>query len=212
MVVDDHPLLRQGVAQLVDAQDDLESCEEVVDSASVLQRVAADDPDVVVMDLSLEETDGLDIIKQLKAQRPDQAILVYSMHDERLYAERALQAGALGFVNKQEPPEALIEAIRRTLSGRIHLSDGMSDRLLQRAAKGAPEEASEPVLSLSDRELQVLRLIGQGLTTRKVAARLRLSVKTVDTYRENLKAKLNLETSNELIRFAALWVAEHDGP
>lgn len=211
MIVDDHPLLRQGVAQLVDAQGDLTSCDEVADSTPLLQRVDADDPDILVVDISLEGTDGLDLIKQVKAQRPQQAVLVYSMHDERLYAERALQAGAMGYVNKQEPPEVLIAAIRRVLQGRIYLSDGMSDRLLQRVAKGTSGAATPPEQALSDRELQVLRLIGQGLTTRRIAARLHLSIKTVDTHRENLKAKLSLDSSTELIRYAALWVEGHDG-
>jgi DNA-binding NarL/FixJ family response regulator len=171
-----------------------------------LQFLQTTRPDLVIIDISLRSSHGIDLIKQIKAKDETIKMLVSSMHDESLYAERSLRAGALGYINKREMPEMVIDAIRQVLAGRIYLNPEMTDRMLQRSVGQVSDPTGSSIESLSDRELEVFEAIGNGMTTRQIASILHLSVKTIETYREKLKAKLNLVTGAELSRCAVLWV------
>ncbi len=207
LLVDDHEMLRQGMRLLIEQQKDLQVCGEAVGEVSAVKQFRAAEPDLVIVDLSLKEGDGIELIKRIKLLDPDVRMLVYSMHDERVYGERALCAGAKGYVSKQQPARAVLQAIRRVLAGSMHFSGEMTQRLLERAAASEPmSPAASPVESLSDRELEVFEMIGRGLTTRSIAASLHLSPRTVDTYRERLKIKLALANSAELHYRAVQWV------
>ncbi len=206
LLVDDHEMLRQGMRLLIEQQKDLQVCGEAVDEVSALKQFRATQPDLMIVDLSLKEGDGIELIKRIKLLDPDARTLVYSMHDERVYGERALRAGAKGYVSKQQPARAVLQAIRRLLAGSMHFSGEMTQRVLERAAASESMSPASPVESLSDRELEVFEMIGRGLTTRSIAARLHLSPRTVDTYRERLKIKLALANSAELHYRAVQWV------
>ncbi|MBD3160901.1 MAG: response regulator [Candidatus Eisenbacteria bacterium] len=207
LVVDDHPIIRDGLAALIGLEPDLEICGRVADAATALKRIAEDPPDLAIVDITLGGGNGIELIKQIKASHEEVSTLVFSMHDEKLYAERALRAGAKGYVNKSSPSEEVVVAIRRVLDEKIHLSDEMSELLLNRVVQGSAEEADlGGIDSLSDREMEVFELIGRGLTTRTIADRLNLSVKTIETHREKIKVKLGLSNNNELIRRAVRWV------
>ena len=206
LLVDDHPVVRQGFAQLIAQTPDLEVCGETDDATKATAAIKAVAPDLVIVDLSLEGTSGLDLIERIKSQRPELPILVLSMHDETLYAERALRAGARGYITKDRPIETILAAIRRVLAGDIYLSDRMSGRLLQRIVSGTPEATKSPIGTLSNREIQVFELIGQGHGTRDIAEKLHLSAKTIDTHRENIKRKLHLSDAIELHQQAFLWM------
>lgn len=205
LVVDDHPLMRQGLRQLVAGESDLEMCGEAADVPDALTQVKATRPDLVVVDISLKDGNGLELIKQLKTLHPELKMIAVSMHEESLFAERVLHAGALGYVNKEEPPDVLLEAIRQVLRGKIFLSGNMTDRILSRAAGSNSDVPQSPLATLSDRELEVFVLIGKGNSTRAIAEKLHLSSKTVDTYRQNIKSKLNLHSAAELTIHAAQW-------
>lgn len=205
LLIDDHALLRRGLAELIDQEPDMEVCGEAEDAAAALDLVEEETPDLAVIDLSLRDSSGLELIKQIKSRFPDVSLLVLSMHDENLFAERTLRAGAKGYVNKEEPAEKVIEAIREVLAGRIFLSGKMADRILHRLVDRDSGLERSPIDTLSDREFEVLELIGKGLTTRQIAKQLHLSRKTVDTYRDHLKTKLQLKTANELVRYAVAW-------
>lgn len=202
MIVDDHELVRHGMADLIRQEPDLEVCGEAADAATAVREVELKNPDLIVIDITLREGQGLELIKQIRAINPTVKMLVSSMHDERLYAERVLRAGAMGYVSKAESASKLVEAIRRVLAGRIYLSPQMADRVMHRLAQGKDDLQHRPLENLSDRELTVLELIGQGMSTRQIAQKLHLSVKTIDSYREHLKTKLNLQNANELVRYA----------
>jgi DNA-binding NarL/FixJ family response regulator len=176
-----------------------------------LELVETEKPEVIVIDISLGGQSGLDLIKQINTRYPSVHILALSMHDEKLFAERALRAGAEGYVNKEESPDRVIEAIREVLAGRIYLSDEMSNRILHRLVDRDQSVEKSPIDTLSDRELEVLELIGRGLTTRQIARELHLSRKTVDTYRDHLKSKLQIKTANELVRYAVAWTLGEKG-
>jgi DNA-binding NarL/FixJ family response regulator len=206
LLVDDHEVLRQGMRLLIEHQGDLQVCGEAADEASALKHYRSVRPDLLIVDLSLKEGDGIELIKRIKLLDPDARMLVFSMHDERVYGERALRAGAKGYVSKQQPVRAVLQAIRRVLAGSMHFSGELTQRLLERAAASEPMNQSSPVENLSDRELEVFEMIGRGLTTRSIAARLHLSPRTVDTYRERLKIKLALANSAELHYRAVQWV------
>jgi DNA-binding NarL/FixJ family response regulator len=206
LLVDDHEMLRQGMRLLIEQQKDLQVCGEATDEISAVKQFRAAEPDLVIVDLSLKEGDGIELIKRIKLLDPEARMLVYSMHDERVYGERALRAGAKGYVSKQQPARAVLQAIRRVLAGSMHFSGEMTQRLLERAAASEPMSPASPVESLSDRELEVFEMIGRGLTTRSIAASLHLSPRTVDTYRERLKIKLALANSAELHYRAVQWV------
>jgi DNA-binding NarL/FixJ family response regulator len=207
-IVDDHPVIRRGLSQIIEDLDDMQTAGEARDADEALNKIARDQPDLVLIDVSLGDRGGIELIKELKSRYPELKMLVLSMHDESLFAERAVRAGALGYVNKNEPTETLVAAIRQVLTNQIFLSARLTNRIVQRAASGADQQAVSPIESLSDRELEVFEMIGQGMITKQIAARLNLSTKTIETYRENIKTKLNLNNSSELMRHAVQWVLE----
>ena len=165
-------------------------------------------PDLVIVDISLKQGNGIELIKRIKARCPATRIIVLSMHDESLYAERALRAGAMGYVNKQAPARSIIDAIREVLDGKLYLSENMTQRIMRRALNGGDVPGRSPIDTLSDRELEVFELIGQGLTTGELAQRLHLSPRTIETYRQRLKLKLQLDSAGQLSRAAVQWVLE----
>lgn len=207
LVVDDHPMMREGLRQLIAHEPDLTLCCEAEDAAHALQLIEQSRPDLALVDISLKNGNGLELIKDIRARLPDLPVLVLSMHDESLYAERVLRAGGQGYLMKHEGGERIIAAIRQVLSGKIFLSDSMSNRLLgQLAGRRSGPGAGPSVERLTDREFEVFQLIGQGRTTRDIASHLRVSVKTVEAHRVNIKQKLGVQTAPELIRFAVRWV------
>jgi DNA-binding NarL/FixJ family response regulator len=210
LLVDDHPLVRRGLADVIGREPDLEVCGEASDVTDAMEAVDRARPDLVVVDLSLKSGHGIDLIGQIRARSDRIKVLVSSMHDEMLFAERVLRAGALGYVTKQESPDTLLAAIRQVLRNEVYLSPRMTSRLLHRAASGGPGP-SDPLEALSNREIEVFERIGQGLTTQQIARHLELSPKTVETHREKIKQKLNLKNSAELSRRAVQWVLEHGG-
>jgi DNA-binding NarL/FixJ family response regulator len=205
LIVDDHPVFREGLGALVKREPDMAVCGETDTAAQALTEAERLEPDLVLADISLPGKGGLELIKDLRAARPELAVLVVSMHDETLYAERVLRAGARGYIMKQAGPDKMLQAIRQVLDGQIYLSAKMSARILD-AFSGRPLNASSPISRLTDRELEILRLIGQGKDSQKIADQLHLSVKTVDAHRSNIKEKLGLESGTELICYAARWV------
>jgi DNA-binding NarL/FixJ family response regulator len=209
LIVDDHPTVREGLTARISRQDDMEVCGEVADGEEALVKVKELRPDVAVVDISLPKGHGIDLIKQIRAHHDHVKTIVHSMYEESLYAERALQAGAMGYVNKREAPETLLDAIRQVLVGEVYLSPKMTGRVLNRTVGRGTIAAASPIESLSDRELEVFNLIGQGLTTRAIANRLHLSVHTIDTHREKIKRKLGLKNSAELMQRAVQWVLEN---
>jgi DNA-binding NarL/FixJ family response regulator len=205
LIVDDHPIVREGLRLLIDRQSDLVVCGEAEEIDSALSAVAILRPDILIVDISLSGPDGLDLIKTVRAKTPSPPVLVLSMHDELIYAERALRAGASGYIMKQEGTERVLVALRRILRGEVYLSDRAASRMVQQYVHG-PAHATRPVVAeLSDRELEVYRLIGDGHGTRQIAHELRLSVKTVETYQAHIKEKLSLRSSRELLQHAIEW-------
>jgi DNA-binding NarL/FixJ family response regulator len=205
VIVDDHPIVRQGLVQLIDQEDDLHICGQAEDAQQAMQAIHALKPNLVIVDVSLKTGSGIDLIKDIKTQFPSLPVLTLSMHDEALYAERALRAGARGYIMKQEAPEEVVSAIRRVLAGTVYVSPGMAAKMVGRITAGPGEKGTSPVDRLSDRELEVFRLIGEGYGTREMAEKLYLSVKTIETYRAHIKEKLNLQDANELLRAAIRW-------
>ena len=203
LLVDDHPLVRLGVGHLIDRQPDLMVCGQAEDAREAEAGASALEPDVVVLDLTLKGSDGLEVLKSIHARFPAMPVLVLSNHDESLYAELALRAGAKGYLMKSEPLANIIAAIRRVLEGGIYVSESMATRMVQQHARGSAQSA--PIERLSNRERQVLHLIGQWHTTRQIANELRLSIKTVEHYREKLKAKLQLDSAVALVQYAVRW-------
>lgn len=201
-VVDDHPIVRQGLVQLLDSEGDLEVCGQGEDAIEGLASIRLARPDLVLLDVSIKDGDGLELLKEIKAFDPQVLVLMLSMHDESLYAERALRAGASGYVMKQESPEVLIAAIRKVLNGQVSVSEKMNSTLLQRMVGGKKLGGGLPMDRLTDRELEIFRLIGSGMSVKTIADKLCLSVKTVEAHREHIKEKLNIKSSAELLRFA----------
>ena len=210
LIVDDHPMMRQGLALLINNEPDLATCCEAPTAGQALEAVQRQVPDLVLADITLPDKSGLELIKDLRALHSDLKVLVISMHDESLYAERVLRAGGRGYVMKQEGGAKLLEAIRRVLAGQIHVSEKMSSRILEIFSGRRAEGEASPVENLTDREFEVFQLIGQGKGTRQIAEKLHLSVKTVEVHRVNIKAKLRLESASELIRFAVRWAETQD--
>ncbi|MBD3237992.1 MAG: response regulator [Candidatus Eisenbacteria bacterium] len=206
MLVDDHPIVRQGLSQMINREMDLEVAWALPDAGSALEAIDKERPDLVVVDISLPDVGGLELVKQIRALDEELPILVCSMHDESLYAERCLHAGARGYIAKSESSARVVEAIRRVLDGKVYLSERMSERVLNRMVNTKAEVGSSPIEALSDRELEVFELIGRGETTRSIAQALNLSMKTIETYRENIKLKFGLKNSTELIRHAVGWM------
>lgn len=206
VVVDDHPLVREGLAARIGTQPDLEVCCQADDSAVALELIRAGNPDLVIVDVALKNGSGLGLVKALSAEGNGVRILVVSAYDEELFAERMLRAGAHGYVNKQELHGSVLEAIRAVLAGEIYLSAGLAQRLASEAVAG--RRNTRGLEQLSDRELQIFELIGRGAGTRAIAAQLHLSVHTVESHREHIRAKLNLRNGTELLRRAVLWTLE----
>jgi DNA-binding NarL/FixJ family response regulator len=210
LIVDDHPAVREALALRIGGQPDLEVCGEAADTSEALRLVADTRPDVAVVDISLKTSNGFDLIKRLKDRNDRVRMLVWSMHSESLYAERALRAGALGYINKDQATDKIIEAIRRVLEGKVWLSEAMAERMLHRAVgAGRKEVTRSPLEILADRELEVFRLIGEGVKTADIADRLHLSVKTIETYRDRIRQKLNLSDGTKLTHYAVQWVLEN---
>lgn len=206
LIVDDHPIVRQGLAQLINQESDLHVCGQAEDGHEALQAIRTLGPDMVVVDISLKDTSGIELIKDIKVQYPNLPVLTLSMHDEGIYAERAMRAGARGYIMKQEATEKVVTAIRRVLAGEVYVSEGMAAKMVGKLIAGPSEIGGSPVDRLSDRELEVFRLIGAGYGTREMAEKLHLSVKTIETYRAHIKEKLDLVDANELLRTAITWV------
>ncbi len=204
-IVDDHPIVRQGIALLIDQEPDLEVCGEAEEAGTALAAIAASRPDVVVLDISLPGPDGIDFLKTLRATDPTLPVLVLSMHDESVYAERAIRAGANGYIMKQEATENVLVALRRILSHEMYVSDRIASAMLRQLAAGTGGSVKAPIERLSDRELEVFRLIGGGHGTRKIADELHLSVKTVESYQAHIKEKLALQSSRDLVQRAIEW-------
>ena len=202
LIVDDHPIVRQGLSQLINAEDDLEVCGNAATVEEALQSLGESYPDVVIVDLSLAHSDGLELIKEIRCETRHLPVLVLSMHDENMYAERLLSAGANGYIMKQAAADQLLTALRRVLAGGVYVSENLGSSMIERIAGNDPKRTSNPIERLSNRELQVLNLIGRGKTTREVAENLTLSVKTVESHRQRIKKKLNLQTSAQLVQFA----------
>lgn len=205
LVVDDHPLLRQGLAMLINQQTDMQVCGEAEEVYTAMQCIAQKRPDVVIVDISLKGPDGLDLLKSIRATNPDLPVLILSMHDEATYAERAIRARANGYIMKQEATEKVLVALRRILDGDIYLSDSMSKKMLQQFIDGVPSLLQSRIAMLSDRELEVFCRIGEGRATREIAEELHLSIKTVETYQAHIKEKLGLRSGRELIQHAIQW-------
>jgi DNA-binding NarL/FixJ family response regulator len=206
LVVDDHPMVREGISNCLAGQSDLRVCCSAADVKEALQKIRSVQPDLAIIDISLKNGNGIDLIKEIRTRNARIKMLVYSMFDESAYAERALRAGALGYVNKQEPPEKLLEGIRQVLDGRIYVSEAMVDRVIRRSVAGNEATVPTPADALSNRELEIFRLLGSGSSTRRVAEQLHISVRTVETHRENIKQKLNIRDASELMRHAVEWV------
>ena len=205
-VIDDHPIVREGLTQLINREPDLTVCGTAEDIYEALKAMQTLKPDIALADISLKGSDGIELIKNLKIRMPALPVLVLSIHDESIYAPRALRAGARGFIMKQEATENVLLALRRVLSGEIYLSKRMANKMLQQfvGASGTAQKFS--IDRLSDRELEVFRLIGQGHGTRRIAEELRLSVKTVESYREHIKEKMTLSDASELVQHAIQWL------
>jgi len=208
LIVDDHPLVRSGFAQLISDEDDLAVCGETDNEAEAIQLVASMAPDLVIIDLSLSAGSGMTLIERIRSHHGDIPMLVVSMHDESLYAERVLSAGALGYLNKQAAAGNIIRAIRRVLDGKVYLSEELTGRMLDGLAGVSHAAGQSPLQRLSNRELEVFELIGGGMTTGKIADHLKLSTKTIETHRENIKKKLALESGQELTRRAMHWLMD----
>ncbi len=210
-LVDDHPLVREHLTALIQREADLEVCGEAADAPTALEMISRQSPDLVILDISLKRSNGLELIKHLKEMWPELPVLVLSMHDEMLYAERSLRAGALGYITKEEATVSVLSAVRRVLGGQVYLSERIAGRMMKRMVSGAKDELGSPLEVLTDRELEVFQMLGRGLGTRQIAEELRLGIKTVESYRARIKEKLQLEDGNQLLQHAIQWVQSGTG-
>ena len=209
LVVDDHPLFQEALRELINREPGWEVCGKATDAAEAMRLVAETRPDLLIVDISLGETNGIDLIKQISSQNPDLPILVVSMHDESLYSERAIRAGAMGYVTKHEPPKVVKTAIQQVLAGELYLSHKMATSLLAKLIHGETEVPKEtPFDRLTERELEVFRLLGEGKGARQIAQQLNLSVATINSFRARIREKLHLKNSTELLLQAGSWVRE----
>jgi DNA-binding NarL/FixJ family response regulator len=212
LLVDDHPIVRQGLAQMIDQEADLQVCGQAQGAVEAMEAIGREAPDVAVVDLSLPDGNGIDLVKQIRERWPGLAVLVLSMHDESLHAERALRAGAKGYIMKQEATETVLTAIRRVLHGDTYVSERMAERMLAKLVQGkAASPGGSPLERLSDREFQIFEMIGRGEVPREIAKQLGLSVKTVEAHRERIKEKLDLKSGAELIRLAMSYSLQGKG-
>ena len=209
LLVDDHPMVRERLAEILNREADLQVCGEAEDRHQARELVDRKRPDLVIVDLTLKNSDGLELIKDLKARRPKLLMLVVSMHDESLYAERVIRAGARGFITKQEATRSILQAVRRVLAGNIYLNENTATHLISRLTARPGSFGATPAELLGDRELQVFELTGRGLNTRQIAARLHIGVKTAETYRARIREKLHLKDPSELLQLAIAWTHQH---
>jgi DNA-binding NarL/FixJ family response regulator len=209
-LADDHALVRRGLTAMLGAEPDLEVCGEAGDCATATSEVGRLRPDVVIVDISLRGNSGIELIKNIKAFDPRIQIVVLSVHDESVYALRVLKAGAKAYVTKQDIASKVIDAIRKVRKGQMYVSERVSSQMLNRMVKGQDDEDDSPVASLSDRELEVVTLIGAGLATREIATRMHVSVKTVETHRAHIKTKVNVSNATQLVQFCFRWVDENN--
>jgi DNA-binding NarL/FixJ family response regulator len=210
LLVDDHAVVRYGIAQLVNRENDLMVCGEEEEASKALGTITTLKPDLVIADISLKDSSGLELMRNIKAQDPKLPVLVVSAHDESIYAEIAFRAGALGYLMKDQALERIVPAIRRVLSGSIYVSDALAAKMLQRQVRGQTDVTQSPVSGLSDREMEVFQLIGRWKKTRDIAEELHLSIKTIEYYREQIKKKLNLKSASELTQYATSWVEREE--
>jgi DNA-binding NarL/FixJ family response regulator len=208
LIVDDHPVFRHGIASLINAEADLHVCGEASTSPLALDAMRRLKPDVALLDISLPGSNGVELIKLMKAEQPKLPLLILSMHDESLYALRSLRAGALGYVMKAEALNHVLTALRKVLKGEVYVSEKFSERLIFKAIQSIDGGLGSPVDKLSDRELEVLELLGRGFGTREIANELHLSVKTIETHRAHIKEKLGFKDAGEMVRFSINWVAQ----
>ena len=206
LIVDDHPMMRTGLAQLIGNEPDLKVTAEADNAGQAINLVAKQKFDLALLDISLPDKNGLELIKDLRSLRPEMPILVVSMHDEMIYAERVLRAGGRGYIMKQEGGQKFLTAIRQVLAGHIFVSENMSASILEIFSGRRSESSGSPVQHLSDREFEVFQLIGRGTGTRAIAEQLHLSIKTVEVHRANIKKKLSLKTATDLVRYAVRWI------
>ena len=211
LIVDDHPLFRKGLRELIEREPGWSVCDEAANAAQAMRLVEETKPDLVIVDITLAGTNGIDLIKNLASQIAELPLLVISMHDESLYAERAIRAGAMGYVMKDEPPKTVKAAIRRVLAGEMYLSPEMSASLITRLIRGGGEQKETTVSRLSDREIEIFRLLGQGKETKQIASELNLTIATINSYRARIKEKLDLNSPTELLHKAISWVQEEAG-
>ncbi|MGC1480039.1 MAG: response regulator transcription factor [Chthoniobacterales bacterium] len=207
LIVDDHPVFRRGIAGLISDEDDFEVAAEASDSVTALSAMRQHVPDLALVDISLPGSNGIELIKNMLAEQPKLIVLMLSMHDESLYALRALRAGAKGYVMKAEAMTSVLTALRKVAGGDIYVSDKMAEQLIFKAVQSDASGVGSPVDVLSDRELEVLELLGRGFPSRDIAERLHLSVKTIETHRAHIKEKMNFKDASEMIRFAVEWTA-----
>ncbi|HKL89323.1 MAG TPA: response regulator transcription factor [Salinibacter sp.] len=213
VLIDDHPLMRKGLARTIENEVDLNVVGQMSSAEEALEKIEDLAPALAIVDISLPGMSGMELIKHLQSRTPDIKLLVVSRHDETLYAERCIRAGAKGYVMKQEAGDVIVQAIRKVLNDRIFVSEEINERLLQSMAEGGRERIMQsPLEVLSDRELEVFELTGKGSSTREIAERLHLSVKTVESYRARIKDKLNLSSGNELMKHAVQWVESENAP
>jgi DNA-binding NarL/FixJ family response regulator len=208
-IVDDHALIRRGLTTLINGETDMEVCGQAEDASNALQDIIKLQPDLVTVDISLKGNSGLELIKSIRAFNPKIQILVLSMHHESIYALRVLKAGARAYIMKQDVISKVVEAIRRIRSGHLYVSDDVASQMLNRLVGGETGDDTSPVAMLSDRELEIVNLIGNGMLTREIAAKLHVSVKTVETHRAHIKEKLNLRNATQLVQFCVRWVEEN---
>ncbi len=211
LLVEDHPIFRRGLAELIGMEDDLQIIGEADDVDKALELLGREVPDITIVDISLNQSSGIDLIKEMRQQYPDIRILVLSMHDEIIYAERILRTGAMGYIMKQEAPEMILQAIRSVKENRVYVSENISSNILRKIIDGNRDKGATGIDQLTDRELEIYQLIGEGLTTRGIAAKLQVSVKTVENHRAHIKEKLGLKNAIELIQNATIWVQSSGG-
>jgi DNA-binding NarL/FixJ family response regulator len=205
LIVDDHPIVRQGLCRIMDNEDDLVVCGEAETARDARSAIKELNPDVMIADISLKLSDGIELVRDVRAHHPHLPILVLSMHDETIYAERMLSAGANGYIMKQAASEQFLVALRRVLDGGIYVSEAVGNNMIQKFAAGGSYISANPIDRLSNRELQILHMIGKGMSTRETAESLNLSIKTVESHRQRIKRKLNLHTGTQLVQYAVNW-------
>jgi DNA-binding NarL/FixJ family response regulator len=204
-IVDDHAMFRDGLRRLIDLEPDLTVCGDASDAMQALREMPQAAPDLVIVDISLDTTNGLDLIKAIKRDHEDMPVLVVSMHSESLYGDRALRAGAMGYVMKSEPATTVVAAIRKVLSGNVHISQNMATLVVSKFVKGEPDQIPSPLETLSDRELEVFRMLGQGKGTREIAQEMNVAVPTISSFKNRIKEKLKFKNSTEMILYALQW-------